>query len=342
MNKATFVSSIPSKIEGNEVPTVELVQKMIPEVVSEFNSQSSSEKYIFKIKPDSKLSIRGDFQTNDLSKDYVLQYGVYGKDNVSLTFTINGQSLSEFGIIDKFEYKPDNQTYSLCFHEPLTENTEIIVQSNEAWAEKVFAEIIPEKSRTDINQKQVMTSSGVSDFVSSCEIKSSQISDRIQEYNPTSRIPGEVVEYLINGKEIKEFSDICSVQDSYGPFTCQYLEFNSQIYTNQKVKVKTEFTSSNISGPQSDRIFGNFITYARSTTFQIAPNTRELPNGEYKITVEFQTQGPLEISAKVRNTQEILTMNEDQLMTANAVRGYVEKKLAALESRITALEGKTQ
>ena len=32
MNKATFVSEIPSKIEGNEVPTVELVQKMIPQI----------------------------------------------------------------------------------------------------------------------------------------------------------------------------------------------------------------------------------------------------------------------------------------------------------------------
>ena len=35
MSKATFVSSIPSKIEGNEVPTLNLMKSMIPDVVKE-------------------------------------------------------------------------------------------------------------------------------------------------------------------------------------------------------------------------------------------------------------------------------------------------------------------
>ena len=143
MSKATFVSEIPNEIKGNEVPTLNLVKSMIPEVVHEFNPESSPEKYIFKIKPDSLLSIRGDFQTKDLSKDYVLQYGVYGKeDKVSLEFEINGKTIKEFGIIDKFEYKYDNNTYALCFHEPLTENTEIMVLINDktdrVLYEKVF------------------------------------------------------------------------------------------------------------------------------------------------------------------------------------------------------------
>ena len=42
MNKATFVNEIPSKIEGNEVPTVELVQKIIDQ--KEIKSENISDR----------------------------------------------------------------------------------------------------------------------------------------------------------------------------------------------------------------------------------------------------------------------------------------------------------
>ena len=344
MNKATFVNEIPSKIEGNEVPTLNLVKSMltsenISDRISEFIPETTPEKYVFKTQENSISTIQtDDYQTKDLSKRYELMYN-WGS---SFKFTINGESKSDFGVIDKFEIKNRNPRIALVFHEPLTKNTEIQVEINDEGNitnEVVYAEIIPEQIKTDINQNQVMSSQCVSGYVSSAELTSNQISDRIQEYT-TRKIGGEVIEYTINGKNSQQL-DFCKINESWGPFTCNVLVFDSKIYTNNTVSLKYGTQSKEINSEGDYEDFGDFTIFPRNTTFVLAPRTYHLSNGDYTITIEFETQGPLEIVAKVRNTKEITTMNEDQLMTANAVRGYVQEKLAALESRITALEGKT-
>ena len=162
-------------------------------------------------------------------------------------------------------------------------------------------------------------------------LTSENISDRIPEFN--LRDVSGTEKYTVNGKDVSELSDVCYVGRG-GPYmnANQSVLFKESVYTNHTVKLEyggevVSINSSNYESYTRGASVGNFQVAESKGEFVIGVDSNNNPTGIYKISVSFENGQKYEIEATVSGYKNKTTMNEDQVMCANAVRGYVEESV---------------
>ena len=340
MSKATFVNEIPSKIEGNEVPTLSLVKSMIPEVVHEFVSSSDAgiewilpEGSKFKKEPENYGGYR-----LPISIQNCTGFTIHLNDQTCQIDESTGNLYSICGI--------DNLFYSNFKIEASTAGTiedDITLMISDIKMDGLALDYtetltVHVKKETDMSSTQVMTANSVNGYVqdelSNLDTKFSQtnhdhqsevIIDSIREFTTENlyiSISGNLFKATDEGVKISktEYRNLSIVNFDVYQKSSTYIKSR---YTNL---IGMIFEENSIKQYRTEDTEGNYVFKIPQSNSFVCRIELSSISGENRFII---SRGPTDLNSPY------------QLMTANAVRGYVEKKLAALESRIAALEGKT-
>ena len=347
MNKATFVSEIPSKIEGNEVPTLSLVKSMIPEVVHEFVSSSDAgievilpEGSKFKVGAEiansipitiencNRFVIKANDQTCEIDENTNLLRGVCGIQaldvNNSEHLSLLTNRVDKDYVLEFSNFKIDG--LALDYTETIT------ILSN---------------GPTDMSSSRLMTANSVKGYVQD-ELStythnhiSTDTLDSIQVYTTEDiyiNFHGDFLKQTEEGVSITN-SDFKNCQFIYSIISTENLMGKIKYVketTEQYILSSSILKDSALQGRVSQDSEGNYVFKLRNQ-YDISFN------------MDIRYAGlPFDSGFRFKISRGPTDMNSDQLMTANAVRGYVESVISSLQStisdlqtRIDALEGKT-
>ena len=330
MSKATFVSEIPDKIEGNEVPTLKLVKSMltsenISNKVNEFYSETTSDTYGWIGPEDTWFTVQGallKLTGTDLSF-HIESEGEEDDVNSSNPRTSVGNAnvgliSGEFQILAISPKSTFTITLSNIQQNGSTKDGE------EVWEYKLIEK---GHTKTDLEEvgENLISLNGVNHFVQETSAlkehthSSQEIKDKVYEYTPEEFVMELGDFYIQDGESVKVNSGKFNSDTWYLVFAFEII-FNNGTYVNDSIQITYN------SSPKST-ITGLTIKYNENSipTFSFSSDVKRVrcsAEGSYsgqKGRSFIFTRGPTDMNSK------------EQLMTANAVRMYVEAILKEKE-----------
>ena len=330
MSKATFVSEIPSKIEGNEVPTLNLVKSMltsenISDRIKEFRTESD-EKTVEVILPEGTKFKVGAESSNmiPITIENCTEYTIHYNDQ---TFTIDentGLKSDVFGDL-KFEY---SGTFKV-FTPQITEDITLIITDfkmdgvDENYTETITIHV---NGETDMSSDKLMTANSIKGYVQD-ELStythnhiSTDTLDSIQVYTTEDiyiNFHGDFLKQTEEGVSITN-SDFKNCQFIYSIISTENLMGKIKYVketTEQYILSSSILKDSALQGRVSQDSEGNYVFKLRNQ-YDISFN------------MDIRYAGlPFDSGFRFKISRGPTDMNSDQLMTANAVRMYVEERV---------------
>ena len=335
MSKATFVSEIPNEIKGNEVPTLNLVKSMIPDVVEEntITEYNKDKDYgTVKYTINGKDASESEFCTlkvadSSFKSDY-LNFGYHSK--ATPTYNSETKDIIEFATqyIGPFQISKYMEEIQIGFdYESYSDGTyEITLNLDDGEPLNITAEVSGIKEKTDMYSNKLMNSSSILEIVE-------QHTEKMKEYT-TQDISGfsfigpkdtwfitESINFELGIKKLTLKGKDCVSCDLIYKGITYHLDSSLECLNK-----RNELYDA------SDR-FIYFDTTANKEEIPITNNFYIQLDGNKELEFELKNitiDGKTKQTSEKWESKEIIfrptsDMNDDEiLMTANAVRGYVE------------------
>ena len=355
MNKATFVNEIPDEIKGNEVPTVELVQKMIPDT-----SNFAEKGHTHMVSEISGLEIPGVDTSNLAPKEHThtsedisdkitwfdpfpsLGYQFTSVEENDYCEVIEGRLvLKEF---DEFDYKISFSDNVNVAHNMNIDQTILESPCIKYFPSGKLMLVVGEfKGRMCamfllIDPSVFFNKTDFCIFFESVSYKLAYSAKEIESNNQNQLITQDAVQGMID----QNIQEKCSIQvlDSYPPIDIGYdVSFEKHPEIPRAIRVIPEIISTEWSiavlsidgkqysslnqASQIDESTDHFKIHVsgRDIYIQAITNLDTSYRGTIAFTSGFKNSNPRETFLFIKSEEE---PSDTQLMTYNAVKMYVE------------------
>ena len=338
----------------------------ISDRISEYNATSDA-RYEFKGNDGSLFNVQGQpTSTESYIGIYTINLWPFAFSTFSLTLVYNDQeyqitnesNIEKQDLEDKVWFEATDGNFYMHFEDPKKSINftikDFLIDNEERSTQNISVIYYPPVTETDMNVDHLITAKSVKQycdkFVTKNEFNSQthttlQISDRISEYN--NDIVYSSCQYHLPESSIFQFVDDtnydyihCTTTDKT-PFSITIgikTQFNDEeLYTYTNEDIPLNVTNGYVKLKLTEESLNYDIQFSidSGNDFQ----------GEFKvknISINGETKPDETLSFEYTANKYKTNMYSQSVMTANAIRGYVEKyfeeKIKPLEDRIKALE----